>query len=141
MATAGGGKGGGTTSGWNNRKRKYLNIRHALKTHCIGQWYQDILTTELVSKYINVLLVESPVAEVAAGVERSRVTKVGQRNNGGAIGSGHWKMHSGEKCDNVSLKMHSGEKSAQGTGDNNGKWSEHHCELSICLSKPECGSL
>ena len=40
MATAGGGKGGGTTSGWNNRKRKYLNIRHALKTHCIGQWYQ-----------------------------------------------------------------------------------------------------
>ena len=104
MATAGGGKGGGTTSGWNNRKRKYLNIRHALKTHCIGQWYQDILTTELVSKYINVLLVESPVAEVAAGVERSRVTKVGQRNNGGAIGSGHWKMHSGEK-------------SAQGTGE------------------------
>ena len=40
MAPAGGGKGGGTTSGWNNRKRKYLNIRHALKTHCIGQWYQ-----------------------------------------------------------------------------------------------------
>ena len=73
---------------------------------------------------------ESPVAEAAAGVERSRVTKVGQRNNGGAIGSGHWKMHS------------TGEKSvAQGTGDNNWKWSEHHCELSICLSKPECGSL
>ena len=39
---------------------------------------------------------------MAAGVERSRVTKVGQRDNGGAIGSGH-------------LKMHSGEKSAQGT--------------------------
>ena len=59
---------------------------------------------------------ESPVAEAAAGVERSRVTKVGQRNNGGAIGSGHWKMHStGEKCDNVNLKMHCGEKSAQGT--------------------------
>ena len=42
------------------------------------------------------------------------------------------------KREEVDIGKYTQEKNQQGA--NNGKWSEHHCELSICLSEPECGS-
>ena len=84
MAT--GGKGGWRTSGWNNRKRKYLNIRHTLKTSLhwtIVPPRRYIYAPESVfqihqQRYLGVELWTVSKAELAAGVEGSLVTKVGQ---------------------------------------------------------------